>query len=310
VNTSPSGYSLRPARAEDADGVLAVLRAVEIADDGVAESVALDVAKAWGRPRFTLERDAWVVEDAAGRVVAYCDAWEAEPGLTFDVECDVPPGVPRALEAELLRVAEARAREREDLTAGALLHTVRAAADNEAAELLLGLGWHLERSFLRYTRDLTQEVPPPAWPDGLAPHTFVAGRDEPVAHAVVMEAFQGHFHYPRVDLDEFRALSLAPPFAPPLSFVVREGDRPAAALIARDEPDTGWIQEVAVLPGYRRRGLATAMLTHAFALIRAHGHTTASLGVDADNANNASALYERAGMHRTRQYDFYALPLT
>jgi mycothiol synthase len=67
----------------------------------------------------------------------------------------------------------------------------------------------------------------------------------------------------------------------------------------------GWIDSFAVHADWRRRGLGSALLRRGFQTLRAHGFAAAELGVDSENATNAVALYERAGMHAYRRYLFY-----
>jgi ribosomal protein S18 acetylase RimI-like enzyme len=73
--------------------------------------------------------------------------------------------------------------------------------------------------------------------------------------------------------------------------------------------DTAYIQQLAVLPKYRRRGLALALLHVAFNEAFKRGLKGVSLGVDAASLTNAVALYERAGMSIAAQYDAYELEL-
>ena len=55
-----------------------------------------------------------------------------------------------------------------------------------------------------------------------------------------------------------------------------------------------------VLPDFRQRGLAQALLRHTFAEYASRGLDTVGLGVDAENPTGAVRLYERAGMHVAR----------
>jgi ribosomal protein S18 acetylase RimI-like enzyme len=56
---------------------------------------------------------------------------------------------------------------------------------------------------------------------------------------------------------------------------------------------------------FRKRGLASAMLGHAFAAHQARGADAIALGVDASSLTNAVALYERTGMSVYSQRDSY-----
>lgn len=60
---------------------------------------------------------------------------------------------------------------------------------------------------------------------------------------------------------------------------------------------------------WRGSGLGMAMLQHAFWRFAARGLRRVETGVDADNATNATGLYERAGMRPERAYVFCARTL-
>jgi mycothiol synthase len=71
----------------------------------------------------------------------------------------------------------------------------------------------------------------------------------------------------------------------------------------------GWIDVLGVRLPWRRRGLALALLTHAFAEFRARGFDRVGLGVDGESTTGALELYERAGMHIVKQEDTFERPL-
>ena len=58
----------------------------------------------------------------------------------------------------------------------------------------------------------------------------------------------------------------------------------------------GWINLLAVRPGWRRRGLGEALLRESFREFFRRGEHTVALGVDSQNPTGATRLYERVGM--------------
>ena len=54
---------------------------------------------------------------------------------------------------------------------------------------------------------------------------------------------------------------------------------------------------------WRRRGLARALVMRSLAVLRDRGLTSAGLGVDADNANEALRLYTECGFERGDEVD-------
>jgi ribosomal protein S18 acetylase RimI-like enzyme len=57
-----------------------------------------------------------------------------------------------------------------------------------------------------------------------------------------------------------------------------------------------WVGSIGVVPAWRCRGLALALLRDSFRRFREAGETIGALGVDAENPTGAVQLYERAGM--------------
>ena len=69
--------------------------------------------------------------------------------------------------------------------------------------------------------------------------------------------------------------------------------------------DIGWVDTLAVLRPWRRKGLGMALLLHSFGEFYRRGRRKVGLGVDSQNLTGAARLYERAGMHVARQYISY-----
>ena len=67
----------------------------------------------------------------------------------------------------------------------------------------------------------------------------------------------------------------------------------------------GYIDGVWTRKAYRRRGLARALLAQVLGLLRERGMTSAYLGVDGLNPNQAMTLYESLGFEiRTSETDW------
>lgn len=95
-----------------------------------------------------------------------------------------------------------------------------------------------------------------------------------------------------------------------LSFVaIAEGEVVGVCLNAHHPEDEevtgrldGWIAHLGVLPEWRRRGVAAALIARSIEAFLRAGFTHAMLGVDTDNPTGASGLYRRLGfepLHRT-----------
>ena len=86
-------------------------------------------------------------------------------------------------------------------------------------------------------------------------------------------------------------------FDPSLWFLAMDGEQIAGVVLCAHHPDAGWVNTVGVRRPWRKRGLAMALLLHAFGEMYRRGERKISLGVDAQSLTGATRLYERAGMH-------------
>jgi len=77
------------------------------------------------------------------------------------------------------------------------------------------------------------------------------------------------------------------------------------SLKAPEDADLGYVHTLGVLRPWRRRGIALALLHHAFGELQRRGKKRVGLGVDAASLTGATRLYERAGMRPVRQSDLY-----
>jgi ribosomal protein S18 acetylase RimI-like enzyme len=88
-----------------------------------------------------------------------------------------------------------------------------------------------------------------------------------------------------------------------------DGNEIAAVCLCRptshDDPDMAWVNTLGVRRPWRRQGLALALLHDTFGHFYRDGQKRVGLGVDASSLTGATRLYEKAGMHVSRQYDTY-----
>lgn len=132
-------------------------------------------------------------------------------------------------------------------------------------------------------RDLAGAVASAPWPPGAtvldwSPETAVA------SFAVYEAAFQDRPGFPAWTRSEWlERLTAGDDFLAAASCCALVDDVPAGFVVC----DRGWVDQVGVVPGYRRRGLASALVTEALARMRSLGFPSARLRV---NANNPAAL--------------------
>lgn len=90
-------------------------------------------------------------------------------------------------------------------------------------------------------------------------------------------------------------------FSPDHSVVATVADEPVGFVTVAD----GWIVQAGVVPAWRRRGLAAALVTRALAALRADGAAQCLLAVGTDNPG-AEALYRRLGFRDAGRRGRYA----
>jgi len=170
--------------------------------------------------------------------------------------------------------------------------------------LIEGRGYRYIRSFYRMVIDLREQPATPVWPEG-----FTVGGLEPGDDRAVYEAVEGSFadhwgYLPRT-FQEWNVRN--GPLSERLCYLVRDGEGTIVAAEICDEEafGAGHVAILGVRSAWRRRGIAEALLRHAFCELYVRGQRRVGLGVDAENTTGATRLYERVGMRVALQEDAY-----
>jgi mycothiol synthase len=184
---------------------------------------------------------------------------------------------------------------------------------HELEQIVAARGYAYWRSSYRMRIELAERPETPALPPGLELRSYEAGDAETV-RAALNEAFATDpFSHP-VTESNFREFFLRQRgFDPRLWLLAWDGAELAGFALAfpsngADE-SVGWVGNLGVRPAWRRRGLGTALLRHAFAVLYDRGLRSVGLGVDAENPTGAVGLYESAGMRQVLRLDNFILEL-
>lgn len=303
------GYTLRAPTRADARAIVALATACDIAEYGAPDFTEEDLVADWSAPRFTLERDAWVIENPAGRLSGYGDLWDREAGREFRASILVhPQDWDLGTGPRLLRAAEARTREKIRDAGGdaARLACVVPSVNHRKQALFREAGYRHTRTFFRMDIDLAGRDPRPEPLPGIAIRVFRPGSDEHAIHETIEEAFADHFGHVHQRLDEWTAVRMSDPrYDPNLWFLAWDGDEVAGGILGYDMGDVSWIRELGVRPRWRGRGVGKALLLHSFAEFKTRGRMKISLGVDSQNAYDATGFYERVGMLVGQKHEFW-----
>lgn len=288
---------LRAPALDDAEAVLAILSARDIADIGEPDYTLEDLLEEWRASDIALADDVRVAElddEIAGYVIV------SRPGTQVVVD---PRFEGRGIGRALLEWAEARDRDR-----GRDRHRQWIGAGNERGrELLSAAGYELLRSYWRMVRDLDGRESPPTPPDGVRLRPLDVEADGAEVHALDDRSFSANADYTPSSLEQFAEEHLEKhDLASALSVIAEVDDAIAGFLLTRvwREQAAGFVDILAVHPDHQGRGIGSTLLRQAFASYGADGLTEAQLGVASDTPR-AFELYERVGMRQKFRFDVY-----
>ncbi len=176
-------------------------------------------------------------------------------------------------------------------------------ADEGAAALLQRRGWTRVgrgHEMIRATLDDIPEVP---LPHGFEVRAVLGTGEERRVWEAAAEAFRDERDELEWTDEDWTASQADPHRDPTLWAIAYHGDVVAAGVHGRIDPEEnahhgaphGYIAGVWTRKPYRRRGLARALLARVLVLLRERGMTSAYLGVDGLNPNQAMNLYESLG---------------
>ncbi len=317
------GLHFRRYRGEtDLPAMVTVGNAVHDAD-GVDEVVTLqgmtvDYANLTNSDPY---RDVLLAE-VEGLLVAYARVeWEDENngGRTYTSFGFIDPawrrrGIGRAM----LRENERRLRE---IAAGhqhdrpRWLGSFGADLDESNTRLLISEGYVVVRHFYDMVRPTLDDIQQFPLPEGLEVRPVDREGFRAVFEADA-EAFRDHWGGVDSSEEAFQRWTNGPTFDISLYIVAWDGDQIAGGVLNIIDPvenaerghQRGWLDSVFTRRPWRRRGLARALIGQSFDLLRERGMTSAALGVDAANPNEALALYKASGFGVHRSYTAYRKP--
>ena len=289
--TIPAGHVLRAPTAADAGAVAELLRARETADLGEPEMTVADVKAEWAAPEVDLERDAGIVEEDGGRIVAYSLVAGADLHVAVH-----PEATGRGLGTELRLEAERRARAR----GARVVRQFIPAANTAARVLLLEAGWWPVHHYFRMLIALKDAPPPPR----VLVRTFQERDTEQVWH-LVQGAYAGVEGYLPQSLEGWRASALDKPgWDPELALLLHDANGILGVAIG-EQGDTGqkrfgFINTLAVAHRARGQGHGRTLLLLLFDAFRRRRLRFAEAAVHGRTAA-AARLFESAGMTVARQ---------
>jgi ribosomal protein S18 acetylase RimI-like enzyme len=300
----------------DIESILDLFREAAIAEYGVPDVDERMVRAGFRLPGYEAERDSLLVLDQESRAAALGGFYDGEglhiaPFFLFRARPNLPAGVAD----HVLAWGAARAPQNLHLApegARVAMHTDTASVNRDMIAALERAGWRHERTNWVMEIDLVAAapLPEPDWPEGIAVRSASLEQDARAVHAAEADAFSDHYGYVPQGFDQwfhFRTQFMTA--EPELWILAMDGDEIAGMALCSSQrpgqPDLGWISTLGVRRPWRRRGLALAILHHAFRLLADRGKPRVGLGVDSQSLTGATRLYEKAGMRVVREgYDY------
>ena len=320
-------YTWRAFGRADLDAWLVLLTAIEAVDKEDEHPGADELLEMFADPYKDFPRGSYAAFDADGVMVAYCTLHSrtaAEPVHEMWMGGAVHPAHRgRGLGWATLEWAERAAvplhEERYPgrpltLSGGSLVR------NPDAGALFAERGYRQVRWFNGMKLDLSQELPESPVPADVVLVGFTPEMSED-ALRVRNESFRDHWGSTDSTPESWARRIAESSFRPALSYLAYEagaGTGEPLALVFSHEYEaaqqaTGkrdlYIGLVGTRRPGRKRGIASALLTHVLRGGRAAGFDTASLGVDADSPTGALGLYERIGFRVSDTYASQHLPI-
>lgn len=319
VPSAAHGLTWRALTPEDGDRLTTLVTAVEEADGEPFRTSYDEVMEKFDGAWKDHARDTLAGVDQAGALQAWAQVTQP-PGDVRVVRAFLEGGVHpqwrgRGVGRELLAWQIDRARQVLAATGKDVPGRIGAFASEQATAsvaLLQAAGLAPIRVYSEMRRPLGEDLPQPVTPAGVRIEGWSDARDDEVrlAHN---EAFASHWGSEPQTAESWR--SGRSQFAPAWSLVAVDEDTDEVVGYLRSgryEQDweiaghsSGYVELLGVRPGWRRRGVAPALLAAVMHRLQADGIEYAEIGVDTENLSGALGLYTSLGFtafHRSALY--------
>jgi len=270
------------------------------------------------RPGLDAARNVFVAESDEGRVSGFVDVQVEHGqddiwGFCLTVHPDVRDGDagPRLLQAAWER---ALARRDECKGRAAWFQTEVNANATWLNALFEQCGLSIARYELRMRCALAESnIPPLVASDGITLRVLVHPQDDHAVNAALGDAFHDSWGAVELSDNDFAHIFESGYAQPEASVVAWAGDEVVGACLNDFSPARfervgareGWLSSLGVRRAWRKRGLATAILTESLQQALSRGLQAVALDVDAENPNGAKRLYERVGFREVERFHVY-----
>jgi len=302
----------------DLQAIVDLFNAIEAADQiGAGTSVA-ELQIDLDNPMIDPARDMALWEDDGGTLVALGALWmqPAEDMTQASFWMRVHPDT-RGIELERDVIEWGAERLREIAAARKLPARLRLSTRDDDAYRIGAFdrnGFQLDRCFFDLARPLDQPIDAAPLPQGFTIRPL-DGENELAAWVETFnQTFIDHWNHHDMTIERRQHWMKSLDYRPDLDLVAVAPDGTLAAFSycsiesasnQRMGVREGWVADLGTRRGYRKRGLARALLAESLRTLKDAGMDTAKLGVDAQNPNGALRLYESVGFRKVETWLSY-----
>ncbi len=319
------GLVFRPLHDRADFAAIAAVYNASSAADGVEYALSADEMERvyTGIPNMETERDLQFAE-IDGQAVAYIltDWWDDLKGVRtyYHNTFTRPEWRDKGIEATALQLAERRLREIASSHNTTNRRMFEAAANNTVparATILQNAEYEPVRRMSRMLRPDLENILEAPLPVGIDVRPVQSAQYRAVWDANI-EGFVDAWGMPVLTDDDYRSYLEGPFFQPQLWQVAWDGEQIVGSIlnyVMEEENKTynrarGYVSEMAVREGWRRRGIARALLARTLEMYRDKGMTEAGLVLDGQDPGGCLALCESMGFRVVNQVTYYRKPLS
>jgi mycothiol synthase len=272
---------------------------------------------------FTVTVEDFLIAEVRGEVVGYCETWWSkapEGDYLYNSRIFIIPrwrgkgmadAMLRRSEMRLLDVSKANPNDGPRVFQSLIEET-----ESDLVSVLERAGYKIFRYGLRLVRPDLENIPDLPLPDGIEVRPV-----KPEHFRAIIDAWNEACKDMRAQVpisdETFAIWREQPSFDPSMWQIAWHGDEVIGTIMnfvdAEDNEKyhrkRGHPEMISVKRGWRRKGIARALLARSLRMLRERGMTEAALGVDAENPSGARHLYEGMGFRVVRRAVFYRKPM-
>ena len=280
----PNGFTVRPATLADVPACTALNNLYNKAIGDPVTYTESTLTAAWTTGEIDITRNSQLVHTADGQLVGFFAVVPHPDHVIVTTRGRIHPDFEGlGIATELMTWAEARAKEEIVKAPPDARIAIRANCNDvheSAKTFLTDWGLEIARYFWDMEIDFSEEISQPTLPAGIEFRPYNPDQHFHAVSSADHEAFKDHWGVPRESLESFQKywahmIAGNKYYDPTLWFVAWDGDEVAGICLCDTQspadPEHGYVDTVAVRRPWRRRGLATLMLRHAFSELQKAG---------------------------------------